>query len=290
MATIGPAHIDIVGWGNAKAASPNPMTRLQSASMLTGGYTYGASTVNNYMTWDVPLVAGTWTVTVIYATENNRGVITGSIDGVDLSPTVDAYSAGATSNVVTQWTGVSVASSGVKEFKLRAASKNASSSAYYIAPHLINFTSEDDPTTSFTCTGPSRIDIIPFGYWGMSAGSTPSRTQTANALNGGYIAATSSASNEIGWYVPLTAGTWALDVIGPTSPDAGIFTASIDGSTVGTIDAYSAGITWNIANTITGITVASSKMALVKLAVSTKNASATGYRYYLSAIALRKTA
>lgn len=289
MATIGPAHIDIVGWGNVKAAS-GAMTRTQSSAALTGGYSYAAGgAVNNYMTWDVPLIAGTWTVTFIYHAYSDRGIVTASIDGVDLSPTVDQYNVATTPNNVAQWTGVSVATPGVKEFKLRAASKNASASAYYITPQLINFTSEDDPTTSFTCTGPSRIDIIPFGYWGMSAGAEPLRTQASGCLSGGELEQSSNAANEVGWYVPLTAGTWALDVIYWQYTNSAIFTVSIDGTTVGTIDTYGAS-TANVVGTITGITVASSKMALVKFAASTKNASSTGYAVRISHIALRKTA
>ena len=287
MATIGPAHIDIVAWGNAKSSSGS-YARAQQPS-LCGGYAADGTLINNYLTWDVPLIAGTWTVTVMYTRSTSTGVFTASVDGVDLSPTVDMYGAG-TYNMVAQWTGVSVASSGVKEFKLRVLSKNASSSAYGLPVQLVTFTSEDDPTTSFTCTGPSRIDIIPFGYWGMSAGSAPSRTQNSLSLNGGYITQAASQSNEIGWYVPLTAGTWALDIIAPTTSNAGILTVSVDGSTVGTADLYSASLTWNVVTTITGITVATSKMALLKFATPTKNASSSSYISFLSHVALRKTA
>lgn len=289
MATIGPAHIDIVPWGNVKATSGG-MTRGQSSVYLTGGIAASAATVDNYMAWDVPLVAGTWTVTIGYYKDTNKGVITASLDGVDLSPTVDGYAAASSFNTVAQWTGVSVASGGVKEFRLRSASKNASSSAYGVSVSYITFTNTDNPTTSFTCTGPSRIDIIPFGYWGMRAGNTPSRTQNSLALNGGYITQAASQSNEIGWYVPLTAGTWALDIIAPTTSNAGILTVSVDGSTVGTADLYSASLTWNVVTTITGITVATSKMALLKFATPTKNASSSSYISFLSHVALRKTA
>lgn len=287
MATIGPAHIDIVAWGNAKSSSGS-YARAQQPS-LCGGYAADGTLINNYLTWDVPLIAGTWTVTVMYTQSTSTGVFTASVDGVDLSPTVDMYGAG-TYNMVAQWTGVSVASSGVKEFKLRVLSKNASSSAYGLPVQLVTFTSEDDPTTSFTCTGPSRIDIIPFGYWGMSAGSTPSRTQNSGALDGGYVTQATNIANEIGWYVPLTSGTWAIDVITANSTDGGILTVTAGATTAGTVDTYNGSSTVNNVTTLTGLSVASSAMTLLKFAASTKNASSSGYATRIQHIALRKTA
>jgi len=289
MATVGPAHIDIVPWGNVKATSGG-MTRGQSSVYLTGGIAASAATVDNYMAWDVPLVAGTWTVTIGYYKDTNKGVITASLDGVDLSPTVDGYAAASSFNTVAQWTGVSVASGGVKEFRLRSASKNASSSAYGVSVSYITFTNTDNPTTSFTCTGPSRIDIIPFGYWGMSAGSSPSRQQSSSALGGGYVQQATNVANEIGWYVPLTSGTWAIDVITAKSTDGGILTVTAGATTAGTVDTYNGSTTYNNVTTLTGLSVSSSAMTLLKFAASTKNGSSSGYATRIQAIALRKTA
>lgn len=288
MATVGPAHIDIVAWGNVKAAT-GTYTRLQDSSTLTGGHGYdSAGAINNYLTWDVPLIAGNWTITVIHYTNINRGIVTPSIAGTDLA-TYDGYSAGPVRNVVAQWTGVSVATSGVKEFKLRCDSKHASSSGYYTIPSLITFSNEDDPTTSFTCTGPSRIDIVPFGFWEHVVGDAGARGQISDSLGGGYRQ-TNTLNDETGWYVPLMSGTWALDVIYRSRTEGGIVTVSIDGSSVGTIDTYNAAPGANAVATITGISVASSKMALLKFTTTSKHASSAGYRFYNQHIALRKTA
>lgn len=289
MATVGPAHIDIVPWGNVKASSA-AVTRQQVSTALTGGDIHAGALVNNYMTWDVPLVAGTWTVTVQYAKSSNVGVTTASIDGVDLSPTVDGYAAGASYNNVVQWSGVSVTTPGVKEFKLRADSKNASSSSYFQIVQLITFTNTDNPTTSFTCTGPSRIDIIPFGYWGQTAGAAPSRQQSSSALNGGYVQQATNVANEIGWYVPLTSGTWAIDIITVNDTDGGILTVTAGATTAGTVDTYNGSTTYNNVTTLTGLSVTSSAMTLLKFAASTKNASSSGYATRIQHIALRKTA
>lgn len=291
MAFIGPAHINILGWQTVSRTS-GTYIRNASSSSLTGGYgTVGSGPVNNYAAWDVPLMAGTWTITILRWTAPDQGVATFSLDGVDLAPTVDTYSAGFVLNTVTQFTGVSVASGGIKEFRVRCDSKNASSSGYYYRTLLITFTNTDAPTQSFTCAGPSRFDIIPYGYWGQSAGTSPGRTQTSTALSGGYLTQSDSASNELGWYVPLTAGTWALDLIYATGTNTAILTTSIDGSTVATVDTYNGGgLTLNNVSTTTGIAVARSKFALLKVATPTKNASSSAYIPRIQHIALRKTA
>jgi len=288
MAVVAAPHIDIVPWSGAKSSSSG-LARLAIGG-LTGALGVPISGgVNDFIAWDVPLTAGTWTITVIYAKLANAGIMTGSLGGVDLSPTVDAYAAVTAYDNVIQWTGVVVAN-GLSEFRLRAASKNVSATDYFVAPQLVTFTNQAAPTNTFTCVGPSRIDIIPYGNWDYSAGNTPTRTYTASAISGGVVSATSSATNEIGWYVPLTAGTWALDILAPTGPDSGILTITLDGASVGTVDTYSAGAVWNLNNSFTGINVPTSKIALLKVAVPTKNGASVGNRYYLQHVALRKTA
>lgn len=290
MAFIGPAHIDIIPWNNYKAVSGFTPARTQSSAALTGGALTGSSsTAGNYVTWDVPLMAGTWTVTLLYSKSTAAGVITASLDGVDLSGTVDGYNGSTTYSNVNQWTGVSVATGGVKEFKLRCDTKNGSSSSYYPRPQLITFTNTDAPTQTFTCAGPSRFDIIPYGYWGQTAGSAPSRSATGG-LSGGCVTQASSASNTIGWYVPLTAGTWALDTILTYGTDGGILTITADGATIGTADTYAGSTTYSNVSTITGISVTTSKYVLLKYATATKNGSSSGYVPRIQHIALRKTA
>lgn len=290
MAFIGPAHIDLLPWNNVKDATGG-WSRVQGSTLLTGGRLATASGVGNYASWDVPLMAGTWTITAIYTSASGAGIITASLGGVDLSPTVDSYSVSSTPNVVAQWTGVSVASGGVKEFKIRSDSKNASSASNIMYPQLITFTNTDAPTQSFSCAGPSRFDIIPYGYRNQGAGGVYSRLQNSAALSGGAAYwSPSNSANEMGWYVPLTAGTWAIDIIHVKASDSAILNVTFDGASIGTQDLYAAGTSYNNVYSVTGISVPTSKFVLVKLGVPTKNASASGFTGYFQHIALRKTA
>jgi len=96
------------------------------------------SVTGRYVTYDVALDAGTWTLTVIYQKNTDCGVVTPSLGGSDLS-TVDMYAASA-DDQVSQWTGITVATAGVYELKFRTDSKNASASDYDLMLQLITLT------------------------------------------------------------------------------------------------------------------------------------------------------
>lgn len=127
MATYAPRHVDILGWTAWNEASATPF-RGNLTTYLGMGY-YGVGALNDYVTAKVALDAGTWTVTVIHDKDTNRGIATVSLGGSTLG-TIDAYAA-ATANVVTQFTGVTVATAGVYDLKLLITGKNGSSSNYF---------------------------------------------------------------------------------------------------------------------------------------------------------------
>lgn len=142
MATYAPYHVDIAPWMNWKASSTYAtMNRTNYSGALGMGYLTAASggATGQHMEWDVALTAGTWTLTVVYLKSGSFGIVTPSIDGTDLS-TLDTYVAGTTYNNVNQWTGINIASDGVKELKFRTDSKNAGSAGYNFYPQWITLT------------------------------------------------------------------------------------------------------------------------------------------------------
>jgi hypothetical protein len=114
----------------------------------------------------------------------------------------------------------------------------------------------------------------------------------ATAIFSGYLTnATGVAQNdEITWPVSLSAGTWTISMIHHTFTDRGIYTFRLDGSTVGTIDGYSAGSTLNVVSTITGIAVAASGKKTLSVKMATKNASSSNYSFLSPLICLVRTA
>lgn len=138
-------------------------------------------------------------------------------------------------------------------------------------------------------TLPWTIDIDPFALPHTQT-NWSTITTIANQVKGAAIESSGAQNAEIGWDVTLAAGTWTLSIVVSTFSNNGIITASIDGSSVGTIDLYTAGAVLNSKKSITGITVATTGKKRLLLKMATKNASASAYYCDLSVLALRRTA
>jgi hypothetical protein len=82
--------------------------------------------------WEAPLwlAAGTYTITAIMVRNNSYGVVTFSIDGVDLATTFDGYAAAVAVTTLTITT-VPIVGDGQHLFRARVASKNASSANFF---------------------------------------------------------------------------------------------------------------------------------------------------------------
>jgi hypothetical protein len=125
-----PWRVEITPW-TVDTSEVGAWTRVGGA-VLGGGYRQSAGAQNNEITFDVVLAAGTWELTVIYAKGGNIGICTPTLDGTDLA-TFDGYNgAGATVNNVYTQGGATIAATGKKTLKLKATSKNASASNYFL--------------------------------------------------------------------------------------------------------------------------------------------------------------
>lgn len=93
------------------------------------GWRESTGTQNDEVSWEIPLGAGTWSIEMLHTTNNNRGIYSVQIDGVEVG-TIDGYSASAVRNVKSTLTGIAVATSSLHVLKLKMATKNASSSQY----------------------------------------------------------------------------------------------------------------------------------------------------------------
>jgi hypothetical protein len=85
------------------------------------------------------------------------------------------------------------------------------------------------------------------------------------------------------------AGTWTLKLLYTASNGGGIFTVSVDGSSIGTIDSYNGSTTYNNVGTIAGWTVATAGVYALNLKMATKHASSSSYFGFVQAIAAYRT-
>jgi hypothetical protein len=103
-----------------------------------GAFFYNSSAaINDSVSWDVVLGAGTWTVTIHVRRSTNTGVITLQLDGVDVG-TYDTY-AGSPSYAIGTIAGMVVAASGKRRVTVKMASKHASASAYIGNLYALHF-------------------------------------------------------------------------------------------------------------------------------------------------------
>ncbi len=121
------------------------------------------------------------------------------------------------------------------------------------------------------------------------SGFTTTSVNTSRIMNGSRSGSVVQNSY-IEWNLLLGAGTWAVDVMTSTYNGSGIITVSLDGSSVGTIDLYSAGVADNVQQSLTGVTVAATGVKAVRLTMATKNASSSAYDCVLNGLQLRRTA
>jgi hypothetical protein len=128
--------------------------------------------------------------------------------------------------------------------------------------------------------------------------ATPAANTNWNALSGndstwlfGYLLQSSGAQNaEASWPVSLSAGTWTIEFMSRKSTNIGIYTVSIDGVSVGTVDGYAASPASNQRSSITGIAVTPSGVKTLNFKMATKNASSSSYFGNLAYIRLLRTA
>lgn len=122
-------------------------------------------------------------------------------------------------------------------------------------------------------------------------GETGVWTCTVRIGFGGADYASDGVQNrEIYWDLLLSAGTWKFGFTYLTHSDHGIFDVQLDGSSIGTVDSYSAGSVANVYSEITGISVATAGKKRLKLVISTKNASSSSYLGRIQHLAMVRTA
>jgi hypothetical protein len=115
-------------------------------------------------------------------------------------------------------------------------------------------------------------------------------TVNTNCIRNGIKSSNGSQNNEISFDVILAVGTWTIELMHMQQSLCGIYTALIDGISVGTIDGYTASIAYSVRSSVTGVTITSAGKHRLTLRMATKNASSTGYYGQIQHIQLRRTA
>lgn len=146
-----------------------------------------------------------------------------------------------------------------------------------------------DVNSNFTEVMHHMETIVPFiSSTASSAWST--LVVSTSALMCGYRRTDGTINAYIEFPVLLSPGTWTITFLTTTDTDRGIYTVTLDGTSVGTVDGYAASNNHNVELSITGISVATGGRKLLRLTMATKNASSSAYYGYLSILVCKRTA
>lgn len=148
---------------------------------------------------------------------------------------------------------------------------------------------------------PAKLSFTPAGSAGhvMLGRLTATVVQGtwANSINSLYHncsiwnnTTTRALNDEITYKACLDVGTYTLFLIATTDSDGAILTLGLDGTSVGTVDLYSAGTTRNVTKTITGIAVATAGLYTISFKAASKNPASSNYAICVSEAVFFRTA
>ena len=236
--------------------------------------------------------SGSCVLKILGQTGPVMGKIDWFIDNVLAVSGQDWYSAGYVPAVIKT---ASVTISGNGRHVLKGVINGSTGGNYYFqAQTFVIYPVTDsmliDGGGSGTIVYPTQIQIplmFPTDVSGLSRNIVPSQYgyfRWYTTSNGEY----GTVDDYIQWPVLLQSGTWKIEMLSDIAVYRGIITAYLDGTPVGTVDCYG-GTVANDIKTISGITVATTAVMVLKLGTPTKNGSALGYSMVLSNIVLTKT-
>lgn len=106
----------------------------------------------------------------------------------------------------------------------------------------------------------------------------------------GQVQSSGSQNDYIEWKILLNAGTWELFFNYLKNNNNGIYTVTLDGVTIATIDAYAASLASAQRSITSSIVVGSTGQHLLRFTMATKNGSSSNYYGQLQYIQIRRTA
>ena len=136
--------------------------------------------------------------------------------------------------------------------------------------------------------GEGHITILPWHYSGITQGTWTLLT-AAVVMYGYLVNSTAIQNDQVNYKVFLTAGTYTFSVMHEKSSTRGILTLLIDEISVGTIDFYAAGQTFQNQSAITGISVTTAGVKTLSIKAATKNISSSAYGLVIQSMALFRT-
>jgi len=146
------------------------------------------------------------------------------------------------------------------------------------------------PAVGVADVGEGHITILPYMYSVIGQGTWTYYLPYASQVMGIFYNSSGANGDNISYKVYLQAGTYTLQILVKKDTDQAILDVDIDDTEVATEDLYNSPAVFNYSMTQADIVIAASGLYTLKLRADGKNGSSSAYRFYVSVIALWRTA
>ena len=113
-------------------------------------------------------------------------------------------------------------------------------------------------------------------------------TPSSGAIFGGTILSSGQQNEYAEWNISVVPGTYELTLLHTEANNRGIYTVSIDGTSVGTIDGYAVSVA-GVFDRISSIAIATAGYVPIRFTMATRNASSSNYYASISGFTLTRT-
>jgi hypothetical protein len=129
--SVGEGHITILPWHYSAIIAGTWVFTFDGSSWWYGDFRNSSYNQNDQVDYKVYLDVGTYTFVSLHLVSSASGILTLLIDAVSVG-TIDLYSGSSVYNTIKTITGISITTPGLKTLSCKVATKNASSSNYYM--------------------------------------------------------------------------------------------------------------------------------------------------------------
>jgi len=127
---VGEGHISLMPWNYSAITAGTWVWQASANQAFYGSYNNSSNAQNDQIDYKVYLDVGTYTFTNLTILDTSRAIITLLIDGGSVG-TVDCYAATAY-NSIKSISGIAITTAGLKTISMKAASRHASATQWYI--------------------------------------------------------------------------------------------------------------------------------------------------------------
>jgi len=134
---VGEGHISIWPWHYSAVIQGTWAFTLQASALWYGYLDNTSSTQNDQLDYKVYLDIGTYSLAFVGIRNTNRAILTFLIDTVSIG-TIDLYGALSYAYLYPQITNIAITTRGIKTLSVKAATRNASATAWYTGLEAIS--------------------------------------------------------------------------------------------------------------------------------------------------------